>query len=194
MKHITDKVKIIHFCFTSSFFPLFCFFLGASQIPAVLDCLCSEIHFTEPWGKVSWKAVMIMIYSSIKDSYKQTPALHWHNSIWCIHTRCKWWKWKNKRLNCDTFTVITSQVKHYFIKMLHFLTLSGSKWNSKSLFQTCIISIQQIFFFFAAHMGLLEVQMQTQDIEEKADKHKNSSSLQKHTLVVDKCSATLSSV
>lgn len=43
-------------------------------------------------------------------------------------------------------------------------------------------------------MGLVNVQMQTQDIEEKADKHKNFSSLQKHTLVVDKCSATLSSV
>lgn len=43
-------------------------------------------------------------------------------------------------------------------------------------------------------MGLVKVQMQTQDIEEKADKHKNFSSLQNHALVVDKCSAILSSL
>lgn len=54
--------------------------------------------------------------------------------------------------------------------------------------------MQQTFFCFAVHTGLVKVQMQTQDIEEKADQHKNFSSLQKHTLVVDKCSATLSSV
>lgn len=54
--------------------------------------------------------------------------------------------------------------------------------------------MQQTFFCFAAHMGLVEVQMQTQDIGEKADKCKNSSSLHKHSLVVDKCSATPFSV
>lgn len=43
-------------------------------------------------------------------------------------------------------------------------------------------------------MGLVKVQMQTEDIGEKADKHKNSSSLQKHSLVVDKCSTTQFSV